>query len=39
MKNMFTLITDCGEQIGDFLEKCLKDKNMEVEGCKIERGK
>ncbi|KAJ4428801.1 hypothetical protein ANN_25794 [Periplaneta americana] len=37
MKTMFTLITECGEQLGDFLKTCIKDKNMSVEGCKIER--
>ncbi|XP_069676196.1 cytochrome P450 9e2-like isoform X2 [Periplaneta americana] len=37
MKTMFTLITECGEQLGDFLKTCIKDKNMPVEGCKIER--
>jgi hypothetical protein len=39
MRNMFVLITKCGKQLGDFLEECIKDKNMKVEGCKIERGK
>jgi len=39
MRNMFVLITECGKHLGDFLEKCSKDKNMKVEGCKIERGK
>jgi len=39
MRNMFVLITECGKQLGDFLEECIKDKNMKVEGCKIERGK
>jgi hypothetical protein len=39
MKNMFVLITECGKQLGDFLEKCVKERNMPVEGCKIERGK
>ncbi|XP_069676207.1 cytochrome P450 9e2-like [Periplaneta americana] len=37
MKTMFTLITECGEQLGDFLKTCIKDKNMPVEDCKIER--
>ncbi|XP_069678491.1 uncharacterized protein [Periplaneta americana] len=37
MKTMFTLITECGEQLGDFLKTCIKDKNMPLEGCKIER--
>jgi len=36
---MFVLITECGKQLGEFLEECIKDKNMKVEGCKIERGK
>jgi hypothetical protein len=36
---MFVLITECGKHLGDFLEECIKDKNMKVEGCKIERGK
>ena len=39
MRNMFVLITECGKHLGDFLEECIKDKNMKVEGCKIERGK
>jgi len=39
MRNMFVLITECGKQLGEFLEECIKDKNMKVEGCKIERGK
>ena len=39
MRNMFVLITECGKQLGDFLEECIKDKNMKAEGCKIERGK
>ena len=39
MRNMFVLITECGKQLGDFLEKCIEDKKMKVEGCKIERGK
>ena len=33
------LITESGKHLGDFLEECIKDKNMKVEGCKIERGK
>ncbi|PNF23399.1 Cytochrome P450 9e2 [Cryptotermes secundus] len=37
MKNMFVLITECGKQLTDFLEKCIKDKNLTIEGCKIER--
>ncbi|PNF23402.1 Cytochrome P450 9e2 [Cryptotermes secundus] len=37
MKNMFVLITECGKQLTDFLEKCINDKNMTIEGCKIER--
>ncbi|XP_069676201.1 cytochrome P450 9e2-like [Periplaneta americana] len=37
MKTMFTLIIECGEQLGDFLKTCIKDKNMPLEGCKIER--
>jgi len=37
MRNMFVLITECGKHLGDFLEECIKDKNMKVEGCKIER--
>ncbi|XP_023717573.1 cytochrome P450 9e2 isoform X2 [Cryptotermes secundus] len=37
MKNMFVLITECGKQLTDFLENCIKDKNMTIEGCKIER--
>ena len=39
MRNMFVLITECGQQLCDFLEECIKDKNMKVKGCKIERGK
>jgi hypothetical protein len=39
MRNMFGLITECGKHLGDFLEECIKDINMKVEGCKIERGK
>jgi len=39
MRNMFVLITESGKHLGDFLEECIKDKNMKVEGCKIERGK
>jgi len=39
MRNMFVLITECGKHLGDFLEECIEDKNMKVEGCKIERGK
>jgi hypothetical protein len=39
MRNMFVLITECGKHLGDFLEECIKDKNMKAEGCKIERGK
>jgi cytochrome P450 family 9 len=37
MRNMFVLISECGKHLGDFLEECIKDKNMKVEGCKIER--
>ncbi|PNF31078.1 Cytochrome P450 9e2 [Cryptotermes secundus] len=37
MKSMFVLITECGKQLTDFLEKCINDKNMTIEGCKIER--
>ncbi|XP_023717578.1 cytochrome P450 9e2-like [Cryptotermes secundus] len=37
MKNMFVLIKECGKQLTDFLEKCIKDRNMTIEGCKIER--
>ena len=39
MRNMFVLITECGKQLGDFLEECIKDKNMKMGGCKIEKGK
>jgi len=39
MRNMFVLISECGKHLGDFLEECIKDKNMKVEGLKIERGK
>jgi hypothetical protein len=39
MRNMFVLITECGNHLGDFLEKCVKEINVPVEGCKIERGK
>jgi hypothetical protein len=39
MKNMFVFITECGKQLSEFLEKCIRDKNMTIEGLKIERGK
>jgi cytochrome P450 len=39
MKNMFVLMTECGRQLSEFLEKCIADKNLTVEGCKVERGK
>jgi len=39
MRNMFVLISECGKQLGDFLEECIMDKKMKVKGCKIERGK
>ena len=39
MRNMFVLVTECGKHLGDFLEECVKDINMKVEGCKIQRGK
>ena len=39
MKNMFVLVSECGVQLGDFLHKCINDKTMKTEHCKIERGK
>jgi len=39
MWKMFVMMKRYGDQMGDFLEECIKDKNMKAEGCKIERGK
>nr|AAR97606.1 cytochrome P450 9E1 [Diploptera punctata] len=37
MKNMFTLVSECGDQMGDFLHRCINDKTMKIESCKIQR--
>ncbi|KAJ9573563.1 hypothetical protein L9F63_009048 [Diploptera punctata] len=37
MKNMFVLVSECGVQLGDFLHRCIHDKTMEIQDCKIER--
>ena len=38
MKTMFNLVSECGVQLGDFLQKCINDINMKIKDCQIERG-
>lgn len=37
IKNIFVSVVECGAQLGEFLKQCMRDKNMKIKECRIER--